>query len=96
MLCRYQMPTTGIIGGAKQLGAVGPVGGGQRGNKVLDLVENANVKCAPVNYTSPQPGEKRGRESNRPVSKEEAEALARREAARRRVEARTKQSFGFA
>lgn len=52
---------------------------------------NARVQIAQGPHKRPRDGA----HSNKPLSKEEAEALARREAARRRVEARTKAQFGM-
>jgi len=81
----YQMPEIGKIGGAKGIGSMlhpSGAGGGTGGSN------------------SGRGDAKRKRDGDaskpaKPVSKEEAEFLARREAARQRVQARSMQSFGL-
>lgn len=75
----YQMPEIGRIGGAKGMGASI---GGKRGR------EEKGDGGKRVKGSS-------GAVPAKPVSKEEAEFLARREAARQRVEKRSMQTFGL-
>lgn len=81
----YQMPALGKIGGAKGIGSVlhssgtGGSTGGSSTGKAVVKRKRDGDDSKPA----------------KPVSKEEAAFLARREAARQRVQARSMQSFGL-
>lgn len=75
----YQMPTVGAIGGAKGVGA--------SSNRTVAAVGAKRPRDAAAPHADKTTGGK--------GSKEEKEALARREAARARVQQRTMQAFGL-
>ncbi|KAG2436091.1 hypothetical protein HYH02_011602 [Chlamydomonas schloesseri] len=82
----YQAPTTGRVGGAMGAGIVleEPSAGAKRKRE-----EEAAVKAAGSKAAAGKAGKAAA------ISKEEAEALARREAARQRVAQRTAAGFGY-
>ena len=95
----YQMPEVGRIGGAK---GIGVIAGGHG-------VESTNASGSTSGAKRKRDGSgggggggggaknnsKSGGQDNNPLSKEEAEFLAKREAARQRVQARTMKGFGL-
>lgn len=77
----YQMPEVGKIGGAKGIGTM--------------LHPSSSSGSGGAGSGKEDAKRKRDDKPAKPVSKEEAEFLARREAARQRVQARSMQSFGL-
>jgi WW domain-binding protein 4 len=87
----YQMPRAGRIGGAKGVGYANNLDGAQQ----LSAVNNTKARASSGDTVKRKRDQDQGKKMEKPVSKEEAEFLARREAARQRVQARTMATFGL-
>ncbi|KAL4519555.1 hypothetical protein Ndes2526B_g01859 [Nannochloris sp. 'desiccata'] len=81
----YQMPEVGKIGGAKGIGSMLHPSGARGGTGGSSSGKGDVKRKRDGDVSKPA----------KPITKEEAEFLARREAARQRVQARSMQSFGL-
>ena len=89
----YQMPEIGRIGGAKGFGA--GAGASGSGDGVAGVGGKRSREEKKISGDGGRDSGKGGAVPAKPLSKEEAEFLARREAARQRVQKRSMQTFGL-